>query len=326
MQIRKVTIYGLLVLSLAACDPAENENRVVGEMESERIELTAEFAEPIVEILVQEGMRVSAGDILVRQNADRALTRLEEASAAVAQSQARLDELISGPRSEQIKAARANFNGAVHSVAFRNAEFDRAKLVYDKKLASPETLDKAQAALDAAEATLELTRAQLEEMLAGTRLEELAQAEHAFAQAAARRELAQVEVDRHTIRAPVDGVMDSRLFEEGERPTPGQPVMVMLGGEQPYARVYVPENLRARVTPGTRASIHVDGLESAIDGRVRWVSSEAAFTPYFALTERDRGRLSYVAKIDIAETRERLPDGIPVEVDFLIDGSLADSE
>jgi HlyD family secretion protein len=52
---------------------------------------------------------------------------------------------------------------------------------------------------------------------------------------------------------------------------------------------------------------------------VRWVSSEAAFTPYYALTERDRGRLSYVAKIDIGETRQRLPDGVPVNVEFLID-------
>jgi HlyD family secretion protein len=41
---------------------------------------------------------------------------------------------------------------------------------------------------------------------------------------------------------------------------------------------------------------------------VRWVSSEAAFTPYFALTERDRGRLSYVAKVDIGEFHQRLTE------------------
>jgi HlyD family secretion protein len=71
------------------------------------------------------------------------------------------------------------------------------------------------------------------------------------------------------------------------------------------------------VNAGTEAEIHVDGLEAPLSGRVRWVSSEAAFTPYFALTERDRSRLSYVAKVDILEQRERLPDGVPVEVEFL---------
>ncbi|MEJ2299842.1 MAG: hypothetical protein P8X94_15375 [Woeseiaceae bacterium] len=49
------------------------------------------------------------------------------------------------------------------------------------------------------------------------------------------------------------------------------------------------------------------------------MSSEAAFTPYYALTERDRGRLSYVAKIDITDAGERLPDGVPVEVELLVD-------
>jgi HlyD family secretion protein len=62
-------------------------------------------------------------------------------------------------------------------------------------------------------------------------------------------------------------------------------------------------------------------MENGIDGRVRWVASEAAFTPYYALTERDRGHLTYLAKIDIAEERERLPDGVPVEVDLLLDDS-----
>jgi HlyD family secretion protein len=85
--------------------------------------------------------------------------------------------------------------------------------------------------------------------------------------------------------------------------------------------VYVPEQLRVHVKVGMAAKIHVDGLDTAIDGRVRWVASEAAFTPYFSLTERDRGHLSYLAKVDIAEERERLPDGVPVEVDFMLGNS-----
>jgi HlyD family secretion protein len=307
-----------LFASIAACTSEEDTNRVVGELASERIELSAEVSEPIIEILVAEGVAVAAGDILLIQNADRATARLAEATAALAQSQARLDELVRGPRAEQIRAARASVNGAVHDLEFRSADFERAKEVFEKKLASPETLDRAKAAYDTATANLSLRRAQLEELLAGTTVEELTQAEQAVRQSEARRDNAQVDVDRHTLRAPADGITDSRLFELGERPAPGQPVMILLAGEQPYARVYVPEYLRVRIGTGTRANIFVDGLENPVAGRVRWVASEAAFTPYFALTERDRGRLSYIAKVDIAEDRERLPDGVPVEVEFLL--------
>ena len=318
MQPAKTLLTTLLFGVLSACAPPDNENRVVGELASERIELSAEVAEPIVEILVAEGEAVSAGDVLLRQNTDRANARLVEATAALAQSQARLDELLRGPRTEQIRAARANVTGAVHDLDFRSADFERAKEVFAKNLASPDTLDRAKAAYDAAGANLSLRRAQLEELVTGTTVEELTQAEQAVRQFEARRELALVDVDRHEIRAPVDGIADSRLFELGERPSPGQPLIILLAGEQPYARVYVPERLRVRIKIGTRAKIYVDGLENAIEGRVRWVASEAAFTPYFALTERDRGRLSFVAKIDITEDRERLPDGVPVEVEFLL--------
>ena len=316
----KTILTALVTLTLlASCAGEENPNLVVGELASDRHELTAEVSEPILSIAISEGEVVIAGQILIEQDSTRATARLAEATAALAQHQARLDELVRGPRSEQVTAARANVEGATQEFEFRQSELTRVKEVHARGLASPDLLDRARAALDAAEANLKLRLAQLEERLAGTTIEELAQAEQAVKQAAARRDNAMVDVERHTLRAPVDGIVDSRLFELGERPAPGQPMVIMLSGAQPYARVFVPEALRVRIAPGTKALIYVDGLDQVIDGRVRWVSSEAAFTPYFALTERDRGRLSYVAKVDIGETRQRLPDGVPVNVEFQID-------
>lgn len=309
----------MFVTLLGACSSAEDANRVVGELASDRIEITAEFAEPVVEIVTAEGAVVRKGQVLLRQDTSRVEARLAELDAAVLQQRARLDELIRGPRSEQIAAARASLEGATQELDFRKAEMARIDDIYQKGLASAELLDSARAALDAARAGFKLAQAQLEERLAGTTLEELKQAEQVLQQATARRDSAAIDFDRHTLTAPADGILDSRLFEIGERPLPGQPVLIVLGGEQVHARVYVPEALRAQVRAGTRALIHVDGISDVIEGRVRWVANEPAFTPYFALTERDRGRLSYVAKVDLSEDRERLPDGVPVEVEFLID-------
>jgi len=80
----------------------------------------------------------------------------------------------------------------------------------------------------------------------------------------------------------------------------------------------VPEPERARVVPGARATVRVDGVAGELAGRVRTVSQDAAFTPYFALTERDRGRLAYVAKIDVeGEAARELPTGVPLEVELV---------
>ena len=310
----------LMALTIVAgCGDVESPYRVVGELASDRVEITPESNEPITSIAVSEGETLRAGQVLLEQDRRRAAARLAEANAALRQANARLDELVRGPREEQIDAARANVEGANQELEFRQAELDRTREVHTRGLASPDALDRAQVALDMAQANLKLRLAQLEELLAGTTVEELAQAEQAAAQAAARRQAAEVDLDRHTLRSPVDGVADARLFEVGERPNPGQPVMVVLGGQQAYARVYVPEAVRVHVKAGTEARIHVDGLDTPLAGRVRWVSSDAAFTPYYALTERDRSRLSYVAKIDFTEQRDRLPDGIPVEVEFLVE-------
>jgi HlyD family secretion protein len=310
----------LLVLSIAllACDGANDDSRIVGQLESDRIEIRSEVFEPIVEIAVAEGQRVSKGDLLLRQDDTRILAKIDEAEAVLAQSQARLDELIRGPRKEQIDAGRASVDGARRELQFRKTEFGRAQQVFERQLASPDRLDRAKAALDRAQATLEFEQARLQEMLSGTTVEELAQAEQAIQQVEARLSLLQVDLSRHQPQAPVNGIVDSKLYEAGEQPAIGQPMLVLLSGAQPYARIYVPESQRVHVCPGTEARVYVDGLTEPLKGSVRWVSSEAAFTPYFALTEHDRGRLSFLAKVDILDARERLPDGVPVEVELVL--------
>ena len=93
-------------------------------------------------------------------------------------------------------------------------------------------------------------------------------------------------------------------------------MLILLPGEQPHARVYIPEEQRIRLRVGAAVKVSIDGIDATLDGRVRWVASEAMFTPYFALTERDRGHLTYAAKIDIETDGDRLPEGVPVSVEL----------
>jgi HlyD family secretion protein len=311
----------LLVLALAfiGCEADDPNHRLVGQLESDRVEITADYAEPIIERAVIEGERAEAGQLLIRQDTARIDAQLAEAEAALRQTGARLDELVRGPRREQIVAAQASVEGARNELEFRETDLKRMQDLYDRELASSELRDRAQVARDTAAANLESLEARLDELLSGTTAEELRQAEASVKQSQARIDTLTVERERHSHRAPVAGVVDSLLFEPGERPQAGQPIAILLAGEQVYARVYVPEALRVQVRPGTRAVVYVDGMQGPVDGRVRWVSSEAAFTPYFALTEADRGRLSFAAKVDLLNVGRRLPDGVPVEVQLRLD-------
>jgi HlyD family secretion protein len=120
-----------------------------------------------------------------------------------------------------------------------------------------------------------------------------------------------------TVRAPRPGIIDALPFRVGDEPPVGSTVAVMLADEAPFARVYVPAELRPDAIPGKQVEVVIDGVDGSFEGRLRMISSEAAFTPYYALTERDRDHFSYVAEIDLVGDAARdLPTGLPVEVHF----------
>lgn len=314
MMARTLVLAGASLL-LAACD-AGKPAPMVGQLASDRIELRIEFGETVIARPQREGTAVRADDSLIEQDTTRIDARIREAQAALAGSEARLDELLRGPRRERIAEARANLAGAEQEFDYRELEYRRALDVFEKSLAAADSVDRAKAALNTAAARRDALLAELDALLAGTTAEELRQAEQQVEAARARLEQLQLDRERHALRAPLDARLDALLVETGERPLPGTVAAVLLGGSQPYARIYVPEPLRAAVTAGTAVRVRVDGRAETVPGTVRWVSSDPAFTPYFALTEHDRGRLSFAAKVDLDLRGSRLPDGIPVEVEL----------
>ena len=306
----------VLVLALLACGEA-GPPAAVGTLERDRIELVAEASEPVVERPVREGERVKAGDRVLLLDPARYEARIDRAESARARAAARLAELVRGPRQERIAAARARLAGAEGTLVTARRDLQRSRELFEQGVESQGRLDARAAGFEQARASRDAALADLEALLEGTTSEELAQARAGLEEAKAAPEELRIQAARLDVRAPSDGIVDALPYYEGERPAPGAVVAVLLRDQAPYARVYVPESLRVRVRPGGEAQVRIDGVPDALRGRVRNVASEASFTPYYALTERDRGRLVYVAKVDLIDPAARdLPTGLPVEVVF----------
>lgn len=315
MKISLRLVYAMaLLLTLGACDRAET-TYMVGTLERDRVELKVESNEPIRGIHVQDGQVVAAGDLVLEQDSMRAEAKLSQIKALRDQAAARLAELVRGPRTESIREARANLDAAKASRVNAAANLKRTREVFDRGLSSQGLLDMSETSFKTASAQEQAATEALERLLNGTTVEELQQAEAALLAAEAQVIAAGVDLERTRIHAPVAGVVDKVLFQLGERPTPGTTIAVVLDSSRTFARVYVPEQLRARMQPGDPIDVRLDGVSGVMEGRVRWVSSDATFTPYFALTEHDRSRLSYLAEIDVPEASD-LPSGLPLEADF----------
>jgi len=306
-----------VVGAIAGCGGPAPTDVALGTLERDRIELTAEAREPIVEITVREGAHVQTGQILLRLDDATIRTRLDQANGAISQAKNRLAELVKGPRVEDILAARARLEGADSQLSTERNELERVRKLVDQKLLSASNYDRQKAVRDAAEAARRETSAQLTQLLRGTRIETLDQARDALNQAESQLRELDVSAARLTVRAPAGAIIEALPYKLGERPPAGNPVVVLLRDGAPYARVYVPEPLRVRVLPGTVAEVRVDGADRPLAGRVRYISAEAAFTPYYALTQRDRSRLAFLAEVEVTDPAgAALPAGVPVEVRF----------
>jgi HlyD family secretion protein len=320
-----MTVRALLVLSgclaLAACGNDDYSGQILGTLERDRLELVAESNEPIVEVLVREGDAVQAGATLMRQELGSMQARLDQAVAARNVADRRLAELVKGPRAQEIAEARAALESARSQQETEANEYQRVQDLVGRKLLSQSALDQQRARRDSAAGTNKQAIARLNLLLEGTRVEEVEQAEAALKQAQAALVELETSAARYVIKAPRAGRIEAIPYKLGERPAAGTPLIVMLADGTPYARVYVPEPLRTKFLPGTRIHVHVDGRDAELNGVVRFVSAEAAFTPYYALTQEDRSRLSYLAEIDLEETAAaEVPTGMPVQVQLAAAG------
>jgi HlyD family secretion protein len=303
-----------MVIALAACAP-EGDAVLLGTLERDRIELVAEAQEPLVEVLVREGDRVTRGQLLARLDPAATEAQLAQARAGEAQAAGVLAERVTGPRREEILAARARLAGAEARAVAAESEFRRLAELVGRRLLPQNDLDRQRGLRDGALAERDAARENLLALERGTRSEEIDQARAALQAAAARVAELEVSRGRLEVTAPRDGVVDALPYKLGDRPPRGAPVVVLLADGAPYARVFIPEPLRAGVRPGTAATVRIDGSDRDWQGRVRYVSSDAAFTPYYALNERDRSRLSFLAEVDLVEEEAlALPSGMPVEV------------
>jgi HlyD family secretion protein len=308
----RIVTTALALLLLVSCSN-RSTNEALGTLERDRIVLKATASEIILQEPIPEGTMVAAGTLLVQLDDRRQQALVARAKAEVAQAEAQLEELRNGARPEDIAAASARVAGAQAAEVESRASYARVKQLLKQKLTAQATLDSALANRDAAEAALQSAKEELLRLTNGTRKEQLDQATAAVQAADAQLMLEQYRLSELSIVATRDAYLDSLPWHVGERVSLGATLAILLATDSPYARVYVPEPWRARLKVGDRKHVRVDGIAQPLTGQLRWVATEPAFTPYFALNATDRARLVYLAEFDL-EGAEDLPTGVPAQV------------
>ena len=236
----------LAALAVAGCSkPAP---QVLGTLEWDRITLPSPAAERIVAIDVHEGQQVTAGTRLMQLEVTRTRAQADAAQAQARQSSEALAELRAGPRQEQIAQARASVAAVQAQAVDARAAYARLRTLGQRQLVAAAEVDRARAATGNADGQLRAAQAALDELLHGTRSERIQQGEAAAAAAQAQAAVQAATLGKLDITAPRDGRVDSLPYKLGDQAPVGSPLAILLVGNVPYARVYVPEPLREPVT------------------------------------------------------------------------------
>ncbi|AYV13391.1 HlyD family secretion protein [Shewanella algae] len=299
------------LLLLQACGD-NGESRAMGTLERDRIQLSAPVAEQIADIHVAEGDKVEAGQLLLQLDSRSAAARVAQRRAELAEAGARLDELQQGARVEERRAARAAIEAATAAATEARLRYQRTRELFTAKVVGQAELDAAIAERDHTKALVEQANEQWLQLENGTRSEQLAQAEARVAAAAAALKAEEKALDDLSLRAPLASEVDILPWKRGDRVAQGTQLVALLALDKPYARVYLPQTAISKLSRGDKLEVWVDGVEQPLKGTVRNIRSQPAFTPFYALNERDRARLMYLTDIDV-EGAESLPSGLALE-------------
>lgn len=294
-----------------------------GTVEATDTDLGFQVGGRVGSVAVSEGDAVQAGDTLAWLDAAEFEAAVQAARAQLAAAEARLAELRTGARRQEVARAEAALAAAEQRVEDARRDAQRAARLHAGGALSRQALDKAETALAVAEAARDQAREALALVREGPRPEQVAAQAALVEQARANLRRAEVTLARAALVAPHDGIVTVRHRQPGEIVAPGLPVLTLLDPTDRWVRIYVREDRIGGVSLGMDATITADTYpEERYHGRVVFIGSEAEFTPRNVQTAEERIKLVYPVKVRIeGDDALRLKPGIPADVSLAASGS-----
>jgi HlyD family secretion protein len=261
-------------------------------------------------------------ELLARLDARRLELTRDAANAKVNAQREVVREMEAGTRPEEIRKLKAELAASRTQAANLERSYQRIRDLEQRNLASPQQLEDARTAADAARDNIRALEAGLALAEAGPREEQIAAAKATLVAMEAEAALTQKNLRDAELFAPADGIIQSRILEPGDLASPERPVYTLALTEPLWARVYLPETILGKVRPGIPARLYSDSYPGKrYDGWVGYISPSAEFTPKAVQTEDTRTDLVYQARVFTCNPEGELRLGMPVTVELDIEAA-----
>jgi HlyD family secretion protein len=247
-----------------------------GRTDAEEIDIDTKFPGRVLELLVDEGDLVKAGQIIARMDTRDLEAQLKREEALVRQSE------------HAILEAKANVAQLQTQLTLAQQELNRTSALLKRGYATRELYDQRRQAVEGASQALSAAQAHVDEAM------------HSYHAAEHNVELDKVNIADNTLVAPRAGRLQYRIAEPGEVLPAGGKIFTMLDIADVYMNIYLPTLEAGRVKIGDDARIVLDAYpDSPIRSKVTFLAAQAQFTPKTVETKSERDKLMFRVKVRI---------------------------
>lgn len=288
----------------------ENIAQSNGRLELNRIDVASLYGGRVSKMNVEEGDDVKAGDVLAELSSDTSSSRLAEAQAAARRQQEAVTraQAAKAQTQQSVARAQANVDSARQQQRVAKLELDNARKLLADQLVSRSEVTKRQADYERATAGVKAAEAARDEAQAvvvqtGA---QIAEAQAGVEQAQAQVKSATSANDDMNIRAPIDGRVEYKIAEVGNVIAAGNKIVSLLDPGDVSMNIFLPTDSMSRLKVGDEARIKLDGIDAVFPAAVKFIATEAQFTPKSVETESERAKLMFKVKLQVpSETAMR---------------------
>lgn len=322
---KRIALVAVLVVLVATAawfttrpTPTVGAITLYGNVDIRQVALAFEGSDRVVEMRVEEGDRIAAGQTLAVLDTRTSLLKLAQAKAQVAVLRQAYLALKNGSRPEEVRRADAQLMATQAEVERQTRVLERLEATSSSsagRAVSAQDVDNARMQLRVAQAQAQAQSQTKSLATLGPRKEDIARAEAQLQVALAEQALLQHQIELAELKAPQAGIIRSRLLEPGDMASPQRPAYTLAISQPKWVRAYLNEAQLGHVRPGMSASVATDGaVGKTIPGRVGYISSVAEFTPKSVQTEDLRTSLVYEVRILVDDPDDHLRLGMPATV------------
>lgn len=254
-----------------------------GRLEATEVQIASKTPGRLAEVLVDEGDKVTKGQLLARMDTRTLEAQRNQAEAEVLRAR------------ENLNAAQANVQLRQSELLLAQQELGRSQSLFKHGFVSAQAIDQLQSRMGTGNAAVTAARAQVSAVSAGI--------------GAAQAQAAQLtsEIDDSSLRAPIDGVIQLRMAEPGEVLGAGGRVLLLIDPNDQYMNLYLSASVAGRLAVGDEARVLLDALpEKPLPAKISFVAGKSQFTPKEVETRDERQKLVFRVKLRLTQ-----PSAVP---------------